>query len=89
MPQPNPLQPEIDRIIGDLAYEEPNSKEYKKLVERLTELQQLAREKRFDLKPDTVALIAANLLGIVLVLSYERLNVISTRAIGFVTKLRI
>lgn len=37
---------------------------------------------------DTWAIIAGNLAGIVLILGYEKANVITSRAIGFVTKLR-
>lgn len=40
------------------------------------------------LKPETVAIIAANLLGIGLILQHERLNVVASKAIGFVSKLK-
>jgi|SRR5688500_4427747 hypothetical protein len=50
------------------------------------------KEKEFE-KPDrvskdTLAIIAANLAGIALVLSYERMNVIASKAFGAVMKLR-
>lgn len=50
------------------------------------------KEKEFE-KPDrvskdTLAIIAANLTGIVLVLSYERMNVIASKAFGAVMKMR-
>lgn len=38
--------------------------------------------------PDTLILVAGNLLGIVLILNYEKANVLTSRAIGFVMKLR-
>ena len=40
------------------------------------------------LKPETLALIAANLVGIGLILGHERLGVVTSKAIGFVSKLR-
>lgn len=45
-------------------------------------------EKIDKVSKDTLAIIAANLTGIVLVLSYERINVIASKAFGAVMKLR-
>lgn len=42
----------------------------------------------FGIKPETLALIAANLAGIALILGHERLNVVTTKAIGFVKQLK-
>ena len=41
---------------------------------------------RRRVKPDTLALVAANIAGIVLVIGHERASVIATKALGFVTK---
>jgi hypothetical protein len=43
---------------------------------------------RFGVKPDTLALIAGNLAGIAIILSFEQVNVITSKALGFVAKLR-
>jgi hypothetical protein len=37
---------------------------------------------------DTLATIAANLVGIVLVINHERVNVVATKAFGMLTKLK-
>ena len=42
----------------------------------------------FGMKAETLALIAANLIGIGLILGHERLGVVTSKAIGFVSKLR-
>ena len=54
------------------------------------ELDQKKKESKipFGIKPETLALIAANLAGIALILGHERLNVVTTKAIGFVSKLK-
>lgn len=39
--------------------------------------------------PDTVAVIAGNLLGIGLILGFEKMNIITSKAIGFVLKGRV
>lgn len=42
----------------------------------------------FGLKPETVAVVAANLIGVALVLNHEKLNIVTSKAFGFVTKLK-
>jgi hypothetical protein len=42
----------------------------------------------FGIKPETVVTVAANLIGIALVLNHEKLNVVTSKAFGFVTKLK-
>lgn len=37
---------------------------------------------------DTIALVGANLAGIVLILGYERMNIIASKALGLVMRLR-
>ena len=50
-------------------------------------------EKRFPvkekMKPDTKAMIFANLAGILLILCFERLNIITSKALSFVMKGRV
>jgi uncharacterized protein (DUF169 family) len=49
----------------------------------------LREERRFfGVKADTLVLVGANLAGIALILGHERLNVVTTKAIGFVSKLK-
>jgi hypothetical protein len=55
------------------------------LIERREEL----KSKKKQLSPDTIAVIAGNLLGIILILGYERANVITTKALGFVIRGRV
>jgi hypothetical protein len=45
-------------------------------------------EDRRHVSKETLAVIGANLAGIVLILGYERVNVIASKALGFVSKLR-
>ena len=36
--------------------------------------------------PDTMAIVAGNLLGIALIVGHERMNVVTSKALGFVLK---
>lgn len=43
----------------------------------------------WKVSPDTLLVVAGNLLGIVLILTYEKGNIITTKAINFILKGRV
>jgi hypothetical protein len=53
------------------------------LMEKRTEL------RKKGISPDTKAVIAGNLLGIALIMGYERGHVITTKALGFILRGRV
>ena len=59
---------------------------------RVKELDAILKQREIDnpWRPsaDTLAIIGANIVGIVMILGHERANVIATKALGFVSKLR-
>ena len=83
-----PLEIEIDNLISELDYFDKSSKEY---ADMLGKLERLYKAKSYDtprsISPDAKATIAANLLGIILILGYEKADIITTKALGFVTLL--
>lgn len=86
------LEKEIDRVLLLMSVLKPESKEYSTMVDNLKELYKVnieGKEKDRSIKPDTIALIAGNLLGIGLILGYEKTNVITTKALGFIMKGRV
>jgi hypothetical protein len=119
------LNEAIDRLLAYMAEIEPNTPEYKKYADLLTQLYKLKEidiklflqeaeltekqnanavdcelkdleieaKKReiklpFGVKADTAVLVLANLAGLALVLHHERLNVVTSKAFGMITKLR-
>lgn len=88
--KPNKLDMEIDSLLEELKYHEKDSKEYAQIVnqlEKLVKMKDIGRNHR--IKPDTVAQVAANLAGIGLILNYEKLGIITTKAMSFVIKGRL
>ncbi|HAQ03016.1 TPA: hypothetical protein DCQ22_03950 [Candidatus Nomurabacteria bacterium] len=81
---------EIDRIVKELEGMKPESPEYEAKVKQLKVLCE-ARSLKPDRLLNTDALIAGgiNILGILLILNFEKLNVMSSKAIGFVMKGRM
>ena len=41
------------------------------------------------ISPDTLLIVGANLLGILLILNYEKLDIVSSKAVGFILKARV
>lgn len=67
----------------------PTHTEYPAMVQNLDTLYSLRNASApKPMSADVKATIAANLAGIVLILTHERVGVITTKALGFVQKLR-
>lgn len=76
-----------------LKEEELRTKKQAQAVESELKSLDIENKKRemqipFGIKPETVVLVAANLIGIALVLNHEKLNVVTSKAFGFVSKLK-
>lgn len=84
------LQKTIDALHAEMAGYDGYTEQYAQMVDQLSKLYKL----RDDLKssrrvtPDTLATIGANLAGIFLIIRHERVNVIASKALSFVPKLR-
>ena len=86
------LELAIKENLDAITAEYPGSPEYVQIVSHLTTLVDCHQKLYPVSKPiDKSSLIAAsaNILGIGVILTYERLNVIATKAIGFVSKIRL
>jgi len=84
------LEEAIDRLHDDLKTVDPDTKQYAKMTKNLTALYKLRADDKSDawpVSPDTVAIIAANLLGIAIIVGYEQKHVITSKAMTFVQKL--
>ena len=83
------LESELDRALTRLKTEMPNSEDYTKmlsLVERLHDM--LDEDKPEVVSKNTMLVVGGNLLGIIMILKHERLNVITSKALSFVIRTR-
>lgn len=88
-PETEELDKAITKVLLDMQKFSSDTEEFAKMtaqLERLYKLKEIESRKRVS--PDTLALIAGNLAGIVLIISYERAHVITSKALGFVMKAR-
>jgi hypothetical protein len=87
--KPNNLEMVINDALSSFGEVTIGTPEYTKKVDELTKLYKLKEmNSHGKVSADTLAIVAGNLLGIVMILSYERAHVITTKALGFVMKSR-
>lgn len=83
------LEKEIEAVIKKMSALEPDSKEYTAIADNLEKLYSAKSKDNSRISPDTIAIIAGNLLGIVLILGYEKTNIVTSKAMGFVLRGRV
>ena len=80
---------EIARMIRALQTVDVESKEYGELLGRLEKLQRIRKDESPDnFSSDGLLMAATNLIGIFAILQHENLNVITSKALSFVTRTR-
>ena len=81
---------EIERVLAQLSGMQADSEQYRAAVMNLKVLYN-ARSCKTDssVGADTVVMAVTNLAGILLVLNYEQVHVVSSKAIGFILKGRV
>ena len=81
------LEDQLVDLHERLDQDEVGSEEHDRLMTALERLYKIKKDQKSDrVDGNTKAMIAGNLLGIGLIMSYERMHVISTKALGFVLK---
>lgn len=86
----NPIDSKIDAEIMTLLAEmekedDKTTDAYALMIDQMIKLQKLRKEN--DISADTWATIAANIVGIAIILNHERAHVIASKSFGFVRKL--
>lgn len=88
--KPSILDEPIARLLTQMNTVEPGTKEYSTMVDQL---ERLTRAKAEEHKPrvdsNTWAIVAGNLLGILVIVAYEQKHVMVSKGLGFVMKPRI
>jgi hypothetical protein len=80
---PTELDREITAVYTRMQVVGPADEEYPELLKHAKTLEKLkaqAKANKRRLSPDTVLLVAGNLLGILIVVNYERVHVWTTRS---------
>lgn len=84
------LENAFEKAVRDLGNHETTSEEYAKTLDRVVTLHKmLVEDKPASVSKDTMAVVGANLLGIVLIIKHEFVNVISSRAMSLLIKPKV
>lgn len=84
------LEDTIDNLLSEMAGFAGHSEEYSKMasqVQKLYELKEHDAPKQ-RISPDTLMTVGGNLLAVLIIVGYERANVITSKALGMIFKVR-
>lgn len=92
-PMKSGLEREIDRLLEQMILFSGEDKEYAEMVDQLSKLykcKEVDQQVKFSrrISPDTFAVVGGNILGILLIVGHERANVVTSKAMSLLTKLR-
>ena len=83
------LEIAIETVLSEMQGYESTSDEYAIMVDQLKKLYKLkALDQPERVKPDTLALVVGNLLGIILIVGHERAHIVTSKAVSFILKAR-
>jgi hypothetical protein len=81
------LKESIDDVLIKMRTEDPSSEEYSQLLNKLERLIRLKDDESSNrVSSDTMAIVVGNLLGILIIVSYERNHVMVSRGINFLLR---
>ena len=80
---------EIEELHDELEYHDKSSAEYAAIIKQVEALYKLDRDVKFVIDPNTMLIVGGNILGIILILGYERAHVVTSKALNFVIKGRV
>lgn len=87
--EPTPLDLAIDKLYTHLSAEYGDTDSFAKIADQIVKLETLKETTRPEsISKDAMATIAANLVGILLILNHERAGIVTSKALSFVSKLR-
>lgn len=86
----NSIDKAIDRLLTEMAIFDVTSEDYATYVEQLDRLYKIRdRETSDHVSKDALVAAGASLAGIIAILSFEKANVITSKALGFVVKSKL
>lgn len=87
--KPSDLDDALSEIYSEMKGFTADSDEYCKMTDQLLKLHSMKTvDRSHRISADTIATITANVAGIVLILHYERIHVLTSKALNFVIRAR-
>ena len=87
--EPNQVDIALNRAYAALSNLQETDEKYAKILDQIVKLHKMKNDERTShVSPDTWATIGANLVGILLIIRHEHVNVITSRAMDSVRRLK-
>ena len=87
---PSSVELEVERALRELKHHPIVSEEYNKTLDSIVVLHKMKEdEKPSIVSRDTLVIVGTNLLGILMIIKHENVNVITTRAMNLLMKPRM
>ncbi len=86
------LEREIDELLVSMSEVEHEDEKYKQMAEQLVRLytaKELDTRGKKTLSPDAVLGVCANLAGLIAVLGFEQIKVISMKGLSWLSRFRV
>ena len=84
------LEDEIKEVLSILWEYDPASEEYAVVLDKLERLYGLKdEESKLLINLDNLIVVGGNLLGIILILNYEKLNIVTSKALSLIIRKRV
>lgn len=81
--EPTPVDDLIDAVLEEMKTYGPSDPEYGAALEKLERLHELkTKNRQKPISRDTLAIVAGNLLGILLIVAYEQKHVLSSKGMN-------
>lgn len=85
-----PLEVAVNRAIRSLNVYDAGTEEYREALEALVKLHKLKEDERpKPVSKDTMVIVGANLLGIIMIISHEHVHAVTSKAIGLLLRPRL
>lgn len=82
------INKECDAVFERMSRPDISDEEWRELNKRYQAYTEMLKP-TWSISPDTILVVAGNLLGIVLILKHEKLDIITSKALGFVLRGRV
>lgn len=75
-----------DKLIEELMIHDPDSREFNNAMAHLERIKSLQETETRRISPDTMAIVAGNLLGILIMVGYERAHVMTSKSLSMLLR---
>lgn len=89
-PKKRSLNDEVDRLVLIMGNVSPDTDEYEKMVKNLEVLCKARTNKSPNMPSmDTIVTAVSSILSVILILNYEHMHVVTSKALSFILKVKV